>query len=254
MLTPGDTDAFVFDLGGTLWHWPDRNPTRDGIWFWGQSYDHCIGLLPISSGILRVGREAFAAAMVAAEEDYRQRARTEARSRTPDLIAADGLRRLGIPPHPQEVSMTLKGYGRVAVGWATPFPDATPTLFRLKTAGYGIGVLSNTWWQAAWLDADLGRLGLASLVDAALYTSGLRRTKPHPSVFLEAAKRLGVPPDRCVMVGDDPLCDVSGALAAGMKAVWKRNGRPVPAPGDGQPTAMIYHLAELPGMFGLRPD
>lgn len=86
---------------------PDKNPTRDGAWFWGQSYDHCTGLLPVSSGILRIGREAFAAAMVAAEEDYRQRARMETRSRKPDLIAADGLRRLGVPPHQQEVSVTL---------------------------------------------------------------------------------------------------------------------------------------------------
>ena len=251
-MTPGDVEAIIFDLGGTLWHWPDKDPAREGIWFWGRSYDHCTGLLPVSSGISRVGREAFAAAMVAAEEDYRQRARAEARSSTPDLIAADGLRRLGIRPHPQEVSVALEGYGRAAVGWATPFPDAVPTLFRLRDAGYGIGVLSNTWWSAARLDADLGRLGLAGPVDVALYTSGLRQTKPHPTVFLEAAERLGVLPGRCVMVGDDPLCDVSGALAAGMKAAWKRGGRPVPNPGDAQPTATIDHLAELPGMFGLR--
>lgn len=252
-MTPGVANAVVFDLGGTLWHWPDKDPTRDGGWFWGRSYDHCTGLLPVSSGILRIGREAFAAAMVAAEEDYRQRARTEARSRTPDLIAADGLRRLGVPPRPQEVSVALEGYGRAAVGWATPFPDAVPTLFRLRNAGYGIGVLSNTWWSAAWLDADLGRLGLARLVDAVLYTSGLRHAKPHPSVFLEAAERLGVPPNRCVMVGDDPLCDVSGALAAGMKAVWKRNGRPATDHVHTLPTAKIDDLAELPGVIGLRP-
>ena len=27
------------------------------------------------------------------------------------------------------------------------------------------------------------------------------------------------------MVGDDPLCDVAGALRAGMRAVWKRSDR-----------------------------
>lgn len=229
MLIPENVDAVILDLGGTLWHWLGKNPTRDGHWFWQQSYDHCTGLLSVSSGILRIGCEAFATAMVAAEEDYRQRARTEARSRTPALIAADGLRRLGVPPRPQEISVALEGYGRAAVGWATSFPDAVPTLSRL------------------------GRLGLAGLVDVALYTSGLRHTKPHPSVFLEAAERLGVPPDRCVMVGDDPLCDVSGGLAAGMKAVWKRNGPPDPDHAHAPPTATIDHLVELPGIFGLGP-
>lgn len=253
-MKPGDVEAVIFDLGGTLWHWPGKNPTRDGTWFWGRSHDHCTGLLSPSSDVLRAGREAFSDAMVAAEKDYRRRARTEARSHTPELLAADGLRRLGVPPHPQEVSVILGGYERSALGWATRFSDAVPTLSRLKSSGYGIGVLSSTWWSASWLDADLERLGLAALVDATLYTSDLRHTKPHPSVFLEAAERLRVPSCRCVMVGDDPVCDVYGALAAGMDAVWKRNRPSALYPGgDIRPTAAIDRLAELPGLIGLRP-
>ena len=44
------------------------------------------------------------------------------------------------------------------------------------------------------------------------------RGKPHPDIFLEAARRLGVPPRDCVVFEDAPL-GVEAARRAGMKAV-----------------------------------
>ena len=42
--------------------------------------------------------------------------------------------------------------------------------------------------------------------------------KPHPAPLLEAARRLGIPPEQCMYVGDDER-DVVAGLAAGMKTV-----------------------------------
>lgn len=44
------------------------------------------------------------------------------------------------------------------------------------------------------------------------------RGKPHPDIFLEAARRLGIAPADCVVFEDAPL-GVEGARRAGMKAV-----------------------------------
>ena len=42
--------------------------------------------------------------------------------------------------------------------------------------------------------------------------------KPHPEPLLEAARRVGVPPERCIYVGDDER-DIIAGLAAGMGTV-----------------------------------
>jgi hypothetical protein len=57
-------------------------------------------------------------------------------------------------------------------------------------------------------------------------------------------------------MGDDNMfADVSGALGACMRAVWKRNDRPWPKPEGVEPSATIDDLAELSAVirsWGLR--
>lgn len=73
-------------------------------------------------------------------------------------------------------------------------------------------------------------------------------TRPR-AVILDLAARLGVEPAACVMVGDRMVDDVSGGLAARMRAVWKRNERPYPSPEGVEPTATIADLGELPDLL-----
>jgi putative hydrolase of the HAD superfamily len=234
----------IFDLGGTLWNWPRRNPTRDGALLWGLCHDR------LQATPRGVGREAFAAAMVASEADYRRRARNEGLSASPRDIVAAGMQRLGAPTENGGFLREVIGsYGQVASGLPVPFPDARQTLLALHGTGFRLGILSNTWWSAAWIDADLRTARLHGLFEEVLYTSDLPHSKPHPSAFLEAASRLGAEPSRCVMVGDDPLCDVWGASRVGMPSVWVR--RDDSMPGGAEATAVVESLSELTAL--LRP-
>jgi putative hydrolase of the HAD superfamily len=74
--------------------------------------------------------------------------------------------------------------------------------------------------------AKIRALGLTGLVDRVIYAfqSGSGKGKPEPEAFLDAARFLGVPPGRCVFVGDDPLRDVGGARRAGMRTIRIRRG------------------------------
>ena len=74
--------------------------------------------------------------------------------------------------------------------------------------------------------AKLAGLGLAGTFDATVFSDeqGRGRRKPHPSPFLLALSRLGVPPRDAVFVGDRPETDIAGALRLGMRAIRVRTG------------------------------
>ena len=59
--------------------------------------------------------------------------------------------------------------------------------------------------------------------------------KPSPAFFHSAAAQLGCRPEEILMVGDDVLADVNGALKAGMKAALVQTGKY--QPGDEQKIA-----------------
>lgn len=61
-------------------------------------------------------------------------------------------------------------------------------------------------------------LGLANLFDTMVDGTMITHTKPDPEIFLLAAKRLGITPDKCV-VFEDAEAGVEAAIAAGMKCV-----------------------------------
>ena len=81
-----------------------------------------------------------------------------------------------------------------------------------------------------------------------VYTSDLPHSKPHRTVFAEVARRLDVETDECVMIGDRMVDDVSGALEAGMRAVWRKNLSGFPS-SIAVPTAEIEKLSELPDVL-----
>ena len=64
----------------------------------------------------------------------------------------------------------------------------------------------------------LGKTGLMRFVEGKVFsTSDVERGKPHPDIYLHAARSMGVTdPARCVVVEDSPI-GVTGAVAAGMR-------------------------------------
>jgi HAD superfamily hydrolase (TIGR01509 family) len=64
----------------------------------------------------------------------------------------------------------------------------------------------------------LREIGLATRLTVVVRGDEVPRGKPHPDVFLEAARRLGVPPAECLAFEDAPA-GVAAARAAGMRCV-----------------------------------
>ncbi len=112
----------------------------------------------------------------------------------------------------------LQRYSALRDGQVWPFPDAYLVLVELRRRGYRTGVITNG--ETALQRWKLQHTGLVQLLDPVVTSQELGRSKPDPEVFLEAARRAAVSPERCWMVGDLLHADVAGALAAGMTAVW----------------------------------
>jgi len=122
------------------------------------------------------------------------------------------------------------------------FPDVPGTLRALSQARYPLVVISN--WQYG-LSHFVRALGLGQAFRHVLASAEEGRAKPDPGMFREAARRLGLPPERMVHVGDTYDEDVAGATAAGFRAVLLSRDQQAPE----SEVPVITTLESLPGLL-----
>ena len=131
---------------------------------------------------------------------------------------------------------------------ARPLPGMAETLKGLRSGGISLGIVTNG--ESAFQARHIEALGLHDLVDVVLISQAEGLRKPEAELFQRAAARLGVPPGRCLFVGDDPEADILGAHAAGMQTAWLRRGWGWPAALPPPPGATIDALSEVPNLVG----
>jgi HAD superfamily hydrolase (TIGR01509 family) len=107
-------------------------------------------------------------------------------------------------------------------------PGAVEAVRRLAADGLRLALASSS--NRELIDAVLRRLELASVFEATVSSEEVARGKPAPDVYREAARRLGVPPERCVAV-EDSASGIRSAHAAGMRVIAYPN-RHYPPPAD----------------------
>jgi HAD superfamily hydrolase (TIGR01509 family) len=98
----------------------------------------------------------------------------------------------------------------------TPLPGAREWVTRLKADGWRQAVATSA--PRANADVMLSALHMTSLFDAIVVAEDVSHGKPDPEPFLVAAARVGVPPERAIVV-EDAAAGIEGARRAGMKSV-----------------------------------
>lgn len=124
----------------------------------------------------------------------------------------------------------------LAPDWIERVSEAKEQAYRLRLADHGLEPLPGAFeWlrrlhEAGWkqalatsaprpnIDAAFRALGLERFLDAVVSADEVGRGKPDPAVFLEAARRLGLGPARCVVVEDAPA-GLEAARRAGMASI-----------------------------------
>lgn len=135
----------------------------------------------------------------------------------------------------------LERYEALRDGVVRPFEDAREVVEFLARNGLRLGIITNG--ESHLQRRKLERAGLDRFFEAVLTSQDAGVAKPDPRIFLEAARRVGVRPHACWMVGDLLDADVAGALRAGMTAVWVR--RHGVLSGEVRPHHTISALREL---------
>lgn len=131
-----------------------------------------------------------------------------------------------------------------------PYPDTPGVLRALHDHGLGIGIISNTGWD---ISRGYARAGLLELIDTWVLSWEHGTAKPDPQLFRIGCERLGVAPERALMVGNDGEAD-SGAVAVGATALI------LPAVAHGQPRGLdaVLDLVgirdHIPGEPALSPS
>jgi FMN phosphatase YigB (HAD superfamily) len=101
------------------------------------------------------------------------------------------------------------------------YDDVPGALAELRGRGLRLAVVSNTPWGSPahlWRE-ELHRLGIGSIVDTMVFCRDVGWRKPDERIFRHVFASLGVGPDECLFVGDDPRWDIAGPQRVGMDSV-----------------------------------
>ncbi|UOQ92698.1 HAD family hydrolase [Halobacillus shinanisalinarum] len=100
------------------------------------------------------------------------------------------------------------------------FKGMCEMLIILQKKGIKLGIITNG--QTNFQTANIRALDIEDFLDVILISEQEQMKKPDRRIFQKAAEQLQVPIESCLFVDDHVKNDVEGALAAGMKAIWKR--------------------------------
>ncbi len=231
-------EAVIFDWGGTLT--THHVTVDDMLGNWRRAADV---LAPDSSSVL-------ADALFDADKRLWDEARGHRRSFRLRDVVGRGIEQFGQAGGEVsgDVDEACEAY---LAAWAARIrhdSDAAEVLAALRERGMRTGLLSNTFWPAAFHDDLLRRDELRDLFTECCYSCDLPNLKPHAGAFRAALSAVGVDdPARAVFVGDRADDDIAGAQAMGMRAVWRPNHSDPFRPPDPlrAPDAVIDGLGEL---------
>lgn len=146
---------------------------------------------------------------------------------------------------PSEPELAADWIARVVVLLDRPLramAGVPSSLGELKRSGLRLALASSSAPEI--IRATLAGLGLTGMFELVVSGHEVERGKPAPDIFLETARRLGLPGEACLVV-EDSLNGVSAAAAAGIRCVA------VPCPSTAgqdfsRAAARLPSLLELP--------
>lgn len=154
--------------------------------------------------------------------------------------------RIGVPMTPEEISDAV--VERIAALYRARLPLLPGAIESVRSLAkrWPLAVASSS--NRPVIDLVLDLAGIAEAFEATVSSEEVGRGKPAPDVYLEAARRLGVAPERCVAI-EDSANGIRAADAAGMAVIAVPN-RDLPP----DPDSLRLAAKVLTSLEELTPD
>jgi HAD superfamily hydrolase (TIGR01509 family) len=153
---------------------------------------------------------------------------------------------IGLAEPPEEINAEVVRRMQERYAAELPLVDGAVEAVRRLASMYRLGLASSS--NRPLIDAVLAATNLGELFEVTVSSEEVRRGKPAPDVYLEALRRLRVPPTLAAAV-EDSANGIRSAHAAGMRVVAIPNRR-YPPPAD----ALELADAVLESLGALGPE
>ena len=217
-MTKGRYDFFVFDLYGTL---VDIRTNEEKPYLWKKMSELYSSLgahyspAELKESFRRLAREET--------EEVRRKGEAEMGS---DFLAEPDLTKIFIGLFSEKGMFCSRERAEMAAAFfrglsrqkLKVYDGVKETLGRLREGGKGVYLLSNA--QRDFTRPDMELVGLTDCFDGILISSEEGCKKPSPIFFHRLFERYSLSPRRCLMVGNDGVCDIAGAQAVGMDSLY----------------------------------
>jgi 16S rRNA pseudouridine516 synthase len=127
------------------------------------------------------------------------------------------------------------------------FSSAKTTLEQLREMKLALAVATSSVSASA--RPLLDRTGIRSLFSVVITGDEVQQGKPHPDIYLLAAKKLGISPEACLVI-EDSLAGITAGKAAHMRVAAIPDSRFVnPREYEKEANYVLGNLSEIPGFI-----
>lgn len=117
---------------------------------------------------------------------------------------------------------------------------AKELLLYLKDKKYKLIMLSNGFTELQY--HKIKNVGFEGIFDEIILSDVAGVNKPHPQIFELALEKAGGTSYNTIMIGDNYLADIKGAMNSGIDQIWYNAGNEQP---EVEPTYTVYHLKDI---------
>jgi HAD superfamily hydrolase (TIGR01509 family) len=127
------------------------------------------------------------------------------------------------------------------------FPSAKTTLEQLREMKLHLAVATSSVSTSA--RPLLDRTGIRSLFSVVVTGDEVQQGKPHPDIYLRAARKLGISPEACLVI-EDALAGIAAGKAANMRVAAIPDRRFVdPREYEKEANYVLGRLSEIPALI-----